>query len=128
MTFIIFILLSLPFISPTLIFPLFNIMDIIEVLMAFTIGFVLIRLIKNNIIDYNMVILFLINYTLIFSNRLDLLYIKSLYLTFINSLLLFISTTIIYFKLKRLDKTSSHLFFIYVLYTISFLFYVCNLI
>lgn len=126
MTVIIFIILLLPWIMPTILFPLFNIMDIMELMIAIINATILISLIKKDYLSFNLTVYFIINLILLFSNRLDLLYIKNNYLTVINTFILFISSSFIYFKLKKIDCKSSNLFFFYLLYIVSFLIYLIH--
>lgn len=126
MTVIIFIILLLPWIMPTILFPLFNIMDIMELMIAIINATILISLIKKDYLSFNLTVYFIINLILLFSNRLDLLYIKNNYLTVINTFILFISSSFIYFKLKKIDCKSSKLFFFYLLYIVSFLIYLIH--
>ncbi len=126
MTVIIFIIILLPWIMPTILFPLFNIMDIMELMIAIINATILISLIKKDYLSFNLTVYFIINLILLFSNRLDLLYIKNNYLTVINTFILFISSSFIYFKLKKIDCKSSKLFFFYLLYIVSFLIYLIH--
>lgn len=126
MTVIIFIIILLPWIMPTILFPLFNIMDIMELMIAIINATILISLIKKDYLSFNLTVYFIINLILLFSNRLDLLYIKNNYLTVINTFILFISSSFIYFKLKKIDCKSSNLFFFYLLYIVSFLIYLIH--